>query len=115
MLKHFHTGTGKLAIQEVFKSKVVQAEELPTMEEVNSVIAYHRDQIDGLLDDVEVVTADVFGEVDIMARVVNGKRVNVGVSRQQIFSVFFFFFASFKRQTAAVCLSIRRSRNCGGG
>lgn len=73
-LRHAHTGAGKMVNQEVFQSKVLQSEDLPSMEEVNTVISYHRDQIDGLLGDMEAVT-------------VNVKKVNVGVSRRYFFFV----------------------------
>lgn len=79
-LKHAHTGTGKQANQEIFHNKVLLAADLPSTEEVDSVISFHRDQIDGLLDDMEAVAADVFGNIDVQARVINGKRVNVEVS-----------------------------------
>lgn len=79
-LSHVHMGIGKQVNQEIFHNKVLLVEDLPSTEEVNSVISYHRDQINGLLDDMEAVTANVFGSIDVTAKVVNGKRVNVEVS-----------------------------------
>lgn len=72
-LKNAHTGSGKLANQEVFRSKVAQAEDLPSTKEVNSVISFHRDQIDGLLGEMEAATVDVLGHIDVAAGLVNEK------------------------------------------
>lgn len=77
------------------------------MEEVNSVISFRRNQIDGLLEEVEAAMVDVYDQIDVIAGVVNGKRVNVGMS-QRLFFFVFFFVRSYR------CFSIYGSQNSGG-
>lgn len=84
-MRRISKGAGKLATQEVFKKKIVEAEELPSMELVNNTINIFRDTIDGLFDDLEAVFSRDSDQVNVAPFMVGKKWQNLTVSQSMTF------------------------------